>query len=71
MDTTYQDTDPLATARAIENAEFDIPDVTPQDSQGGGMSEPQQGQNQNVEYEIIMEHNEPLMEQNGPLVEPE
>ena len=69
MDTTDPDTDPLEAARAIENAEFDIPDVTPQDSQVGGTSEPQQIQDQNVKYDIIIEHDEPLLESNGPLVE--
>ena len=45
--------------------------MTPQDSQVGGASEPQQIQDQNVEYEIIIEHDEPLLESNGPLVESE
>ena len=49
MDTTDPDTDPLEAAGAIENAEFNIPDVTPQDSQVRGASEPQQIQDHNVE----------------------
>ena len=69
MDTTDPDTDPLAAVSAIENAEFDIPDVTLQDSQAGGASEPQQIQEQNVEYGIIIEHDETLLEYDGPLVE--
>ena len=69
LDTTDPDTDLLAAARAIENAEFNIPDVTPQHSQVEGASEPQQNQDQNVKYEIIIEHDEPLLEPNGPLVE--
>ena len=40
LNTTDLDTDPLAAARAIENAEFDIPNVTPHNSQADGTSEP-------------------------------
>ena len=36
LDTTDPDTDPQAAARVIENAELNIPDMTPQDSQGEG-----------------------------------
>ena len=43
--------------------------MMPQDSQGNGTSEPQQNQDQDIEYEIIIAHNEPRMEPNVPLVE--
>ena len=69
LDTIDPDIDPIAATRAMEDAEFDIPDVKPQDSQVNGTSEPQQNQDQDIEYKIIIEHNEPLMEPNGPLVE--
>ena len=45
--------------------------MTPQDSQGGKTSEPQKNQSQKVKYDIIIEHNHPLMEKNEPLVEPD
>ena len=61
--------DALAATRAIENAEFYIPDMTPHDSQGDETSEPQQNQDQNIEYEVIIEHDEPLLEPDGPLLE--
>ena len=71
LDTTDPDTDLLAAARAIENTEFDVPNVMPQDSQRYGTSEPQQNQDQNIEYEIIIEHNVPLLEPSGLIVEPD
>ena len=69
LDTTDPDTDPMASARAIENEYFDIPDMTSQCSQGNRTSEPQQNQDQDIEYNIIIENNKPSMEPNGPLVE--
>ena len=58
------------TPRAIENAEFDIRDTTEQDSShGNGMSKHPGNQDQDIDYEIIMEQNEPLVEPNWPLME--
>ena len=57
MDTIDSDTDPMATVGSIENAEFGIPNVMPQDSQGNKTSTPQENQDKDIECEIIIEYN--------------
>ena len=62
LDTIDPDTDPMITARAMENAEFDIREVTSQDSHEYQTSKSYESQDQDIDYEIIIESNEPLME---------
>ena len=57
LDNIDPDTDQMAAARAIENAEFGIPNVMPQDSQGNKTSTPQENQDKDIECEIIIEYN--------------
>ena len=52
LDTIDPDMDPMMIARAIENAEFDTPHVTEQDSHGNRTSEHPEGQDQDIEYKI-------------------
>ena len=54
LDTIDPGMDPTMTMRAIENAEFDTPDVTEQDSHENRMSEHPGNQDQDMEYEIII-----------------